>query len=133
MALTQLTADNGEAVTGYAQQGEIIDIQILSGEDQRLGSRQPLFYQTGRSSPEWSLVLYKTFTVQATALAEVKLLNAMMGQRVVIVDAFSRTWETFLKTVSARPKSGDSGAKWLITCNISGKTMPSTPTAFTTP
>ena len=132
MAYTVLTADGGQKVEGYTQNGNITGVQIISGTDQRLGSRQPLFYQTGRKAEISNVTLMKTFTASlSAALTDRTKLEAMAGQRVVVNSQHGERIETFCHTMIVQVKTGP--GKWLVMAEMTCEAMPVTNTSPTTP
>ncbi len=132
MAYTALTPDSGSKAEGYTQNGNITGVQIISVSDQRIGSRQPLFAQTGRRAEVSNITLMKTLTTSlSAALTERNKLEAMAGQRVVVNSQHGERIEIFCHNMIVQVKAGP--GKWLVMANMSCEAMPITNTGSTTP
>ena len=129
--MSTLLAVSGDTVTGYHQTGTIPRTQIVSGSDQRLGSRQPMFFQSGRRGAQVTVEFVKVLTDQATALSERTILENMQGQGVTVTNSHGEIVEVFCHTMGVGVKAG--AQKWLVSASMSCEAMPSTTVLPTTP
>jgi len=129
--MSTLLAVSGDTVTGYYQKGTIPRTQIQSGSDQRLGSRQPMFFQTGRRGQQVTISLVKTLTTEASSLADRITLENMQGQGVTVTTDHSETIEVFCHDMKVEIREG--AQKWLVSASMSCEAMPSTTVLPTTP
>lgn len=122
MTYTQITAENTAAITGLLQEGDISGPALLSGSAQRIGSSQPIFFQTGQRATQSTITLRKSLDTIALAESDKLALEFCQGRKIVLLDKDGKTWgNMFCHSSVVRMRKGST---YLLECTFTVEALP---------
>ena len=119
-----ITSDTGQSSTDYSMVGDIPLVQIISGTDQRLGSSQPIFFQSAARARQVDIGLTKIVSGRAATLQEKNRVESMQGKKVTVINQHGESIETFCKMMNVLTRLGANN-EYLFQVTMTCEAMPS--------